>query len=260
MTNVQYQSGAISPGDCIGGAWNLVTRNFWFYIGMGLVTILLIGCVPIVGSVLFGPMLAGFYYVVLRDMRDEPIEFGMLFKGFEKFLPLMLGGLVQAAPGLVATIVQYTVDLARIGAGVSSGGDFDFYQSNSDAVFAGISAGIFLIVLALTLFGIVWSVLLIFTLPLILEHNLSVIDALLTSARAVLRNAGGMILLIILQVLVGILGVVALCLGIFVAIPVIYGANAFAYRMVFPSFTPPPNMNITPPPPTEYGGTYGRNY
>jgi hypothetical protein len=259
MNDIQYQSGAINPGDCVGGAWNLVTRNFWFYIGMGLVTMLLIGCVPFVGSLLFGPVVGGFYYVVLRDMRDEPIDFGMMFKGFEKFLPLMLGGLIQSAPSLIATILQYTVDLARLGAGASRGGDFDFYQSSSDTVFAGISAGILIVVIVLSLIGIVWSILLSFTVPLILEHDLGVVDALLTSAKAALSNAGGMIVLIILEALIAILGVIALCVGIFVAMPVIYAANVFAYRMVFPNFDRP-NVNMTPPPPTEYGGTYGTNY
>jgi hypothetical protein len=260
MNNVQYQSGAINAGDCIGGAWNLVTRNFWFYIGMGLVTMLLIGCVPFLGSLLFGPVLGGFYYVVLRDMRDEPIDFGMMFKGFEKFLPLMLVGLVQAAPSLIATILQWTVDLARLGAGTSRGGDFDFYQaSGSDAVFAGLTTGILIIVILLSLIGAVWSVMLSFAIPLVLEHDFPVVDALLTSAKAALSNAGGLIVLIILEALVAILGVIALCVGFLVAMPVVYAANVLAYRMVFPYFDRP-DINMTPPPPTAYGGTYGRNY
>lgn len=257
MNPVQYLSGAINPGDCISNAWTLVTRNFWLYIGVALVTMLLIGCIPFVGSLLFGPVLGGFYYLVLRDMRDEPVDFGMMFKGFEKFLPLMLAGLIQAAPSIIATVLQYTVDIARIVGGGSRGGDF--YQPGADTVFAGISVGILVIVIILSLVGIVWSVALSFAVPLIMEHDLGVADALLTSAKAALSNAGGLIVLIILEVLVVILGMIALCIGIFVAVPVVYAANVFAYRMVFPYFDRP-NINTAPPPPTEYGGTYGTNY
>ena len=259
MSNPQYLSGAINPGDCIGGGWSLVTRNFGMYIGIGIVTLLMIGCVPVVGSLLFGPVIGGFYYLVLRDMRDEPVDFGMMFKGFEKFVPLMLVGLVQAAPSLVATILQYTVDLTRLVGGAATGGDTNFYQPGNNAVFAGISAGIVIVVIVLSLFGAVWSVALSFAIPLVLEHDLGVIDALTTSLKAALGNVGGLIVLIILEMLVGILGVIALCVGIFVAVPVIYAANVFAYRMVFPYFDRP-NINMAPPPPTEYGGTYGTNY
>ncbi|HUR97877.1 MAG TPA: hypothetical protein VMZ26_07360 [Pyrinomonadaceae bacterium] len=252
MNNIQYQSGAISPGDCIGSAWTLVTQKFGLYIGVGLVTLILIGCIPFVGSLLLGPVLGGFYYLVLRDMRGEPVDFGMMFKGFEKFLPLMLAGLIQTAPSLIATILQYTVDFARFAGIGPRGGDVNFYQSGNDALFAGISMGLLVVVIVLSLLGAVWSVALSFAVPLILEHDLGVVDALLTSAKAAFSNVGGLIVLIILEALVGILGVMALCFGIFVAVPVIYAANVFAYRMVFPNFERP-NINTAPPPPETYG-------
>jgi uncharacterized membrane protein len=260
MTNVKYLSGAIDAGGCISSAWDLVTRNFWMYVGLGLVTMLFIGCVPFVGFFLFGPVLGGFYYLVLRDMRDEPVDFGMLFKGFEKFLPLMIVGLIQSAPSIVVTILQYTIDIARIaGRGGLPGADGNFYQSGTEAVFAGISMLVVAVVVVLSLIGIVWSVALSFAIPLVMEQDLAVADALTTSAKAALSNVGGLIVLIIFEVLVALLGVVALCVGLFVAIPVVYAANVFAYRQVFPYFNRP-NVNTTPPPPSEYGGTYGTNY
>lgn len=258
MNNIQHVSGAISAGDCVSGAWNLVTRRFWLYIGLGLITILLISCVPIVNFFLIGPILGGFYYLVLRDMRDEPVDFGMLFKGFDKFVPLMVVGLIQAAPSIVFTIIQYTVDLARIAAGVGSGGDVFQFQSGS-GVLAGLSMAVVLVGVVLFFFGIAWHLAFMFAIPLVLEHGLDIGDALLTSLKAAGSNVGGLILLLILQILISILGVMALCVGIFVAIPVLYAANAFAYRMVFPYFDKP-NFNTAPPPPTEYGGTYGTNY
>jgi hypothetical protein len=89
MYGTQYQKGAIDAGGCVSQAWELVKRNFGLYIGAGLVTILLISCIPFVNFFLIGPMMGGFAYIVLRDLRNEPIDFGMLFKGFEKFVPLM---------------------------------------------------------------------------------------------------------------------------------------------------------------------------
>jgi hypothetical protein len=41
----------------------------------------------------------------------------------------------------------------------------------------------------------------------------------------------------------------------FVAIPVIWGANVFAYRQVFPLIEQ--NFNMNPPLPTAYGSDFG---
>src|SRR5215204_1790048 len=261
MNNIQYVGGAINPGDCIGGAWNLVTRRFWLYIGLGLVTMLLISCVPLVNFFLLGPVLGGFYYLVLRDMRDEPVEFGMLFKGFEKFIPLMVVGLIQSIPSIVVTIFQYTIDIARLPAGSAPGdGDVNFLQSGPDVAFAGIPVIILIVVAVVAFFfSIAWHLAFAFAIPLVVDQDADIGTALLTSAKAAMSNVGGLIVLIILEGLVMILGVIAICLGVLVAIPVIYAANAFAYTQVFPYFVRP-DLNVTPPPPSAYGGTYGTNY
>jgi hypothetical protein len=256
MNTIQYHSGAIDAGGCVSNAWGLITRRFWLYIGVGFLTILLIGCIPIVGSLLFGPVMGGFYYLVLRDMNDEPVDFGMMFKGFEKFVPLMAAGVIQTAPGIVATVLQYTVDLARL-AGGSTGRGVDLYQPGGDTFLAGISAMVLIVVILLSIVGIVWSVALSFAVPLIVEHDLGIADALMTSAKAALHNAGGLLVLVIIEILIGILGIIALCVGIFVALPVIYAANVFAFRQVFPYFNRP-DLNTGPPPPEYYGGGFGR--
>jgi hypothetical protein len=67
---------------------------------------------------------------------------------------------------------------------------------------------------------------------------------------------GGIILLMILGGLVGLLGFIALCLGIFVAIPGVWAANVCAYRQVFPLLDGRFNMN--PPLPTAYGSSFGQ--
>jgi hypothetical protein len=195
MEDIRFQRGAISSGDCIGGAWTLVTRQLGLYLGVGIVTMLLISCIPFVNFFLLGPMFGGFYFLVLRDMRDEPVDFGMLFKGFEKFVPLMIVGLIQSAPSIVMTIVQYTVDLARLmGGGIGSGGgDVTFYQTGSDALYAGFSMALIVVFVFLFFFSIAWHLMFSFAVPLVMERDLPVGAALLTSVKAALANPGGLI-------------------------------------------------------------------
>ena len=257
MSNIEFQRGAISAGDCIGGAWTLVTRQLGLYVGLGLVTILLISCVPFVNFFLIGPVFGGFYYLVLRDMRDDPVDFGMLFKGFEKFVPLMVVGLIQSAPSILMTIIQYTVDFARIMGGVGSGGDISFLQGGADALWGGFGLALIGTLVGLFFFSIGWHLAFSFAVPLVMERDLAVGDALLTSLKAAMANPGGLIGLLLLQILVMILGFLALCFGIFVAFPVIYAAVGFAYRQVFP-YSGPASGFSGPPPPDIYAGTFGR--
>ena len=147
MNDLEFERSAISPGDCIGNAWSLVSNKFWLYIGIGLVTLIMIGCIPVVNLFLIGPVLGGFYYVVLRDMRGEPVDFGMLFKGFEKFVPLMAVGLIQAIPGIIFQILRFTTDIAQILSTRGGASRGTFLQSNSPEF--GLAQGLSAVIIVL---------------------------------------------------------------------------------------------------------------
>ncbi len=258
MQEIQFERSAISPGDCIGNAWGVVTGKFWLYIGIGAVTMLMIGCIPLINLFLFGPVLGGFYYVVLRDMQGEPVEFGMLFKGFEKFVPLMVIGLIQSIPGIIFQIIRFSVDIARIfSASRGSSPRGTFFQSSMPNFGLTEGLSVFIIVLSLffMVFSIFWYIIFAFAIPLVLENDIGPIAAIKLSAKAAFSNVGGLILLALLGFLVVVIGVLALCVGFLVAVPVVYAANAFAYRQVFPLIER--NFNFTPPPPNAYGSNFG---
>jgi hypothetical protein len=252
MTNIQFYKSAIDASECVSNAWELVKRNIGLYIGAGVVTVILIGCIPIVNFFLLGPMMGGFSYLVLRDMRNEPIDFGMLFKGFEKFLPLMIMGLIQAIPGIIFQVIQYSVDIAQL-VGKQTGTSGDFYQSSPplDGLAAGLTAGLVIIFVGYFIFQIIWNAALTFAIPLIIEHDVGIGEAIRLSFGAVFGNVGGLIVLYFWSILISLLGMLAICLGLLVAIPVIYAANVFAYRQVFPLLED--RFQSTPPPPETYG-------
>jgi uncharacterized membrane protein len=264
MTNIEFNSGAISAGDCIGQGWSLVTRSLGLYIGVsfvGMLLITIVSCIPIVNLFLIAPLMGGLIYIALRDIHNEPIEFGMLFKGFEKFVPLMVVGIIQGIPGLIFTILRFTLDFAslfgKIGAPPSRRGDF-FQTMQSD--FGGLAAGLSLLVILISLgfvvFSIIWAVIFFFAVPLVIDRNMGAIDAIKLSAQAAFNNVGGILLLLILGGLVNILGVIALCFGLLVSVPVTIVANTVAYRMVFPRLDQ--YFRTTPPPPGAYGNSFGQ--
>jgi uncharacterized membrane protein len=93
--------------------------------------------------------------------------------------------------------------------------------------------------------------LLMFSFPLIVDRNLGAIKAMTTSARAVLKNIGGVVGLIVVNFGLVFLGYLALCVGIYFVIPIIIAGQLVAYRRVFPRLNP---QNFNPPPPNMYQG------
>jgi len=256
MNHIEFYRGAISAGDCVSNGWNLVKQNYGMYLGIGLVALILAGCIPCVSLFLAGPIACGVYYVYLRDIRGEQVDFGMMFKGFDVFLPAMIVGIIQAIPEIIGQGIRLTVNLADLG--LRSGGGSDYYQADETRV--ALASGMVIIAaivgIAIFLLAIALRISLVFAFPLIIEHKLGAVDAMKLSARAGWSNVGGLILLFILEFLIALVGVLLCVVGIFlIAIPLIYAANAFAYRQVFPDVQR--NFQNTPPPPSEYGGSFG---
>ena len=258
MTNLDFQRSAVDASGAISGAWEMLKTKYGMYLGIAVIAIILTGCIPCINLFIMGPIMGGIAYVVMRDMRGEPVEFGMMFQGFQKFVPLMVIGLLQSIPGIIAQIFQYTIQFADAGLRGGRSRDFDFFQATSgESILAG-GVLIFVIVIGIVFFilGILWWACFFFAIPLAMEHDLGAIDAIKLSARAAMGNLGGLILLLILSMLVVIVGILALCVGVFLlSIPIIYIANVIAYRQVFPMIDR--QFNMSPPPPSAYGGGYG---
>lgn len=272
MAEIRFNSGAVNAAQCIGDGWQVVKGEYLIYFLMSLLAVAMIfvvGLVPFVGgfigAILGAVLNAGILYAIIRRMRGDTVSFGEMFAGFEKVVPLMLLGLIQAAPTLLFQMLQLAGTIAPISrfpfpGGRTSGSSFFVQSSAGGAGITALTTGIivaalviFLIVIA---FSFAWGITFYFVYPLVMEHNLSIGEAILTSAKAGWSNALGLILLFLLQGLMLIAGVFALCIGFFFVLPILYSSHAVAYRQVFPALENfAPNA---PPPPTDYGSDYGR--
>ena len=260
MTNPQYIKGAIDASGCISNAWEMIKPNYWLFFGISLLTYVLIACIPCLNVILVGPVMGGVYFTAFRAMRGEPVDFGMMFKGFERFVPLMVVGLVQSVPGIIYQGFDISIRIGGSGldtimqgrsGGSGDGGDL--------AIAGGFLAVIIVVGLLLMIFSIVWAISFAFAIPILVENeDMGPIDALKLSARAAWSNVGGIIVLAILGFLLAFVGVLALCIGVFFVMPVLFVAWAFAYRQVFPDLGPPSAYRYEPPSPEAYQGSFGQ--
>ena len=251
MTDPQYIKGGIDATGCISNAWEMIKPNYWLFFGISLLTYVLIACIPCLNVILMGPVMGGVYYTAFRAMRGEPIEFGMMFKGFERFLPLMVVGIVQSIPSIIYQFFDISIRVSNASLG-------SILQGRSDegnlAIAGGYLAVIVIVSLLLLVLSIVWAISFAFAIPIMVENeNMAPMDALKLSARAAWSNVGGIVVLAILCFLIAFVGVLALCIGVLFVLPVIWVAWAFAYRQVFPDFGGGPAYRYEPPSPQSYG-------
>src|SRR5437899_7283622 len=94
--------GVVSAVECLNAGWAAIKDRYWLFVGITLVATLLGGAVPIV---LIGPMMCGLYMCLLAKMRGEPIEFGLLFKGFDYFVPALVAVAIHIVPVVVLVLL-----------------------------------------------------------------------------------------------------------------------------------------------------------
>lgn len=268
MTNTEFYPGAINAGDCVSNGWNLIKPNYWLYFGIAALialTGIVLSCISFI-SILFQifvvpPIMVGVFYVFFRAMRGEPVDFGMFFKGFEKYVPAMVVGLINSIPQVILIILSLALNLgsfaAQIIQGAGRGGQSNFVSDNNAAPLIAGSILIVIVIVSIVylLFSIAWGITFFFALPILAEKDIGAIDAIKLSARAGWSNVGGIIVLAIFEGLIVFVGALAICVGVLFVLPVVFAANAFAYRQVFPLIEQ--NFNMNPPPPTAYGSSFG---
>jgi hypothetical protein len=268
-TQIPFNKGAVYPSECISEAWEIIKDRYWIFLLFVLIEVLIIVFIPIVRWFLYGPMMVGIYYAALQKQKERPISAETFLKGFSIFLSAMVIGLIESGLQLLNDILSVmfngvglilqmlNLDMDKL-LKPPRGSAMLATDPNLELLGASVALIIIFVVIIL-LFSIAvsfaWRITFIFALPLLADHpELNIGEALSLGARAGWSNAGGLIVLMILQTLVGLLGLLALCIGIFFVMPVIEVSNVAAYRMVFPDVQPPPSMYNEPPRPEYYTG------
>jgi uncharacterized membrane protein len=220
---VEFRSGVVSPMECVKEGWQLIKDQYWLFMGLTLVAMLVGGAVPVV---LIGPMMCGLYLCLFAKMRGEPVEFGMLFKGFDYFTQALVAAAIQTLPVILVMAVGVVIFAVFVLLGASAGG--------GDAMPFAFSIGGAVFGLVASIASLIIHTFFLFAYPLIVDRNLSGLEAIKLSYRAALQNLSGIIGLILLVTGLSILGVLACYVGAFLVMPISFAAYAVAYRRVFP--------------------------
>lgn len=231
--------------ECFKASWQLVKEQYWLYVGMCAVGILIGSAVPL--GILMGPMMCGLFLSFFKRRRGEAIEFATLFKGFDYFGPSVVATLLHIIPILAIVIPAYiffylSLVFSMIGMGGGEPEPAAFF-----AIFFMVVAFWVAVIFLIAIISIGFT----FVYPLIVDRQLSGFDAVKLSFRAAMANFWRLLGMAMLSFVLSLAGVLVCYVGVFLVFPISYGAIAIAYEKVFGLRGPGEVVsNLPPPPPT----------
>ena len=244
MTNyppIEFKRNAVDPIACLKGGWELVKDQYWLFVGMCAVGMIIASVVPL--GIMMGPMMCGIYLTFFKNRKGQPIEFGTLFKGFDYFGQSVIAALLHIVPILLIFIPSYVIFYAIFL--VTMLGQRGDPNPGSMLAFFGIFFVYWFIMVVIIM---VISIAFTFAYPLIVDRGLSGVDAVKLSFRAAMANFWRLLGLSLLSAVLGFAGVILCYVGVFLVIPITLAAVAVAYEQVFGLGEPA--SNLPPPPPT----------
>jgi hypothetical protein len=243
FNEIEFKRNAVQPIECIKGGWELIKSQYWLFVGITIVGTIIGSLVPL--GILMGPMMCGIYLALFQTRRGQPIEFGILFKGFDYFGDAVVAALLHMIPIFLIVVPAYLFFYVGMFAviGTSQNG-----EPNPGALlgFFGFFGLVWVGVMVLL---IVLSVVFSFAYPLIVDRRLSGLNAVKLSIRAGFANFWRLLGMLLLTSLISFAGIILCIVGIYLLMPIGIAAIAVAYEQVFGLGDVQPNL---PPPPPSF--------
>jgi len=228
---VPYNRNAIRPMQCLREGWELIKDQYWLFVGISLFASFIAGAGPL--GILAGPMTCGLYYCIFQRAEGKEVNFNMLFKGFDYFIPCLAPAIVMTCIVTVlflgayfAFLIGLLSTLAALGPPPGGQPEPAFF-----GVFFGLYGAFFLFIIAV---DIVIRTAFFFTFPLVMDRRLSGWDAMRLGFQATRDNLTGVLAVVLLMELLGLVSLAFCCVGPILELPINVAMLALAYRQVFP--------------------------
>jgi uncharacterized membrane protein len=239
--SITFNRAAVQPMVCLNAGFALIKGQYWLFLGMALVGMLIGSAVPL--GILMGPMMCGLFWSFFQVRRGQQVEFGNLFKGFDFFGQSVIATLLHMVPIMAIVIPAFIVFyVGFVLAMISQQGN-----DPSPGAAVGFLFALVVFVLFIMLVVVLISIGFTFVYPLIVDRGLPGFDAVKLSFKAAFANFWPLLGLILLNALLNLAGALLCIVGVYLVLPIGYAALAVAYEQVFGLGEPV--ANLPPPPP-----------
>lgn len=230
MFETDSTTNAIRPVECFKEGWQMIKDQYLFFFGVTVVGVY-IGNLSL--FILTGAMICGIYYCYFRKFDGKPVEFEDLFKGFRYFFPGLLLVLMFIIPVIIVA-AGVTIPFLRTLSENPNLTENEFFR---------LLGGAIVIELILSTLMTCFHTLLLFSFPLMVDRNLTLWQAIKTSAKGVWQNLSGVAGLFVIGFVLSLAGFLVFLIGIYFVLPIIIAGNIVAYRKVFPNTADAANLN-----------------
>ena len=248
---LQETKGTFSIGQAIGDGWNLISKHLGYYIGAGVITVVIgivVDLIPYVGSManslIISPcFMASAIFVTWNISRGKGwTDFGEMFKGFNYATPVLVATLIYAVIGAAIALLCFFSLLPQLLELFELAQGNDVYQ-NQDEI-AAIAKSIFLspqnillfslFMLAMLLLSAVWA----FKIHFIVVCKMDAWPAMQLSRRVSIPNLLRIIGLFIVLGLIIIVSAIPCGIGLLFSLPLSIGAVYSAFAQITGSDQP----------------------
>src|SRR5262249_12422392 len=226
-----FKRGAVRPMQCLREGWRLVKDDYWVFLGITLVGVIVGGMAPL--GILLGPAFCGIHFCLLRRERGRHVSFDMLFRGFDYFAQSLVATLIMMVPMMLLIGASYLLFMVGIfGAIAAMPRPAPGQPPDLSVIWIFVALGA-AYTLAIMMISIVFNFFFFFVYPLIVDRGLSGFEAVKLSTRAAFGNVFGVFGVIVLTQLLGLLGALACYVGMVFVLPVTFAMVSVAYVQVF---------------------------
>jgi uncharacterized membrane protein len=242
---VEFRRGVVAPMECIKEGWALIKEEYWLFFGTTVVGLFIGGVVPII---LMGPMMVGVFLCFQARQRNQPVEFGLLFKGFDQFVAGLIATVLKMIPIIILMIPYYIFMVGTMAFTMPR--DHNPSADEQRAFFVSLFGFEIFFFITIMVVSIAIEIFFMLAYPLIADKKMSGLEAVKLSFRAGKANFGGILGLLLLNALFSLVGVLCCIIGVYFYLPVAFAAQAVAYRRIFPDTGT--NFPTPPPPPGDW--------
>lgn len=218
---------SINPIDLYKRSLALMGDQYWLFVGMTFLAILIGSVVPF--GILMGPMFVGLYLCFKEREEGRRVEFGKLFQGFDEFVNSLIVTLILIVVSLVVIIPVYIIAgagmFAILGAGQGNGPP----QVSPIAIFGFI----FVMFIVVSIASMAIYVPFMFAYQLVADQKVGGGQAFSMSLKASLKNLIGVLIFILFTTIVSMVAAMLCYLPAFLVMPISFGALWILYRDVF---------------------------
>ncbi len=239
-----FRVGTVRPFQCLSSGWQTIKDQYFLFIGMCLIILLLVICIPLTG-IIWGALMCGIYAALFARMRGETATFNAIGKGFQHFGPAFGVAVLNNLPFLPVAVAAKLLESWLDEMDRTYPGD----DPVPDEVLLQVLAYVGAVVLFYIVCTLVTGVIFAFAYQLVIDKNMSGWEATKLSARAARENFGDVAGLVLLELVLSAAGLLFCCFGLVLVMPITKAAWAVAYAQVFPMALPPPPAQQQPPPP-----------